>query len=306
MAEDTSKAVSDALSQLSEVGTLSKKVYVPTVKKNKKKGTIQSSNMKTKKKKKKKKAFVPKRTDDRISLLDDLFNGLDDSMKVKQEPANTNAPKKLIHLTKEARKQREMESSLPVSIPVVTADGVFTKGSMERLVREAKKRKVRQAKIAKKNMQRKIEKEKKAAELEKIRMDEERKAREEKLKEAALQRQKHRDSRPTILDEDTRSENLEAQEDELEALEAMYPDEYVKTENSSTFKIVFPSKMTIKVHMPETYPSASPPMATLEQADGVDVDEELKNLLEDMWIERDGSVILFEWLEELKEKLSID
>ena len=248
------------------------------------------------KKKKKKKMMVPQKYEDhRGALLDDLFSSLDDSMKVKETPSTK---KTLIHLTKEARKQREMEANVPVSLPVATADGVFTKGGMERLVVEARRRKEKQIQIAREKMRKKKQEEEKAAELERLRLEKEKNERIERLKLEAEKREKHRSSRVLTIDEETKESNLEAQEDELEALESMYPDEYVAIDKS-TFKIVF-ENMTLKIQMPDTYPSNSPPVSTFE---GISVDEEIMHLLEDMWMERDGCVVIFEWLEELKLKL---
>ena len=85
---------------------------------------------------------------DRATLVDDLFSRLDDSMKVKETPTTK---KTLIHLTKEARKQREIEANAPVSLPVATADGVFTKCGMERLVAEAKQEKKTKTNCTRKN-----------------------------------------------------------------------------------------------------------------------------------------------------------
>ena len=281
------------LSQLSHVGTLSKKVYVPSVSKK----SVKKSQTKKTKKKKKMTAPSQKYKNDRTVLVDDLFAGLDDSMKVKETPATK---KTLIHLTKEARKQREIEVNAPVLLPVATADGVFTKGGMERLVMEAKRRKQKQAQIAREKMRKKKEEEEKAAELERIRLEKEKNERIERLKVEAEKREKHRSSRVLTIDEETKESNLEAQEDELEALESMYPDEYVAIDKS-TFKIVL-ENMTLKIQMPDTYPSNSPPVSTFE---GKSVDEEIIHLLEDMWMERDGCVVIFEWLEELKERLGI-
>lgn len=266
------------------------------------KDKAKNRTVKPKKKKKKKTPTIHKMTNDRATLVDDLFSGLDDSMRVKDTSSTT---KSLIHLTKEAQKQRKIEANAPVSLPVATADGVFTKCGMERLVAEAKQRKVRQAKIAREKMRKKREEEERAAQLERLRIEKEKDARIERLKRAAEKREKHRSLRVLTIDEETKESNLEAQEDELEALEAMYPDEYVAIDKTR-FKIMF-ENVTLTIQMPEAYPSNSPPDSTYEciGGGGEAVDEEILHLLEDMWIERDGSVVIFEWLEELKERMVV-
>ena len=125
--------------------------------------------------------------------------------------------------------------------------------------------------------------------------------------EAAKRREIHRQTRPRVLDAETRESNAEERSDEMEALESMYDDDEFERVDELSFVLKIRDDARARISMTEMYPSSEPPRVSLE-FDSEKIAElaeelDLSGRLEDIWMEREGSVVLFEWIEAVKEAL---
>lgn len=263
-----------------------------------------------KKKKKKKKAAKPrarkyaKGTRD-SDLIGDLFSDLDSSMRFTPPPPSQRGA--AIHLKGNAPRPAQDTDSMPVAM--ADADGVYTSGGIGRLLAAAKQRKITNARRAKEAAARKKIDDAAAAVAETERLKVEGQERTASNQAAAASRAQHQAQRPPpgSLDAAALAENVEEQEDEMEGMEAMYPDDYEAIDGTSFRLAICDSAVRLTVKLPAGYPSACPPEAQVSFESAAlslyEIDPELQFLLEDMWIERDGSVLLFEWVEDIKEKI---
>eukprot|EP00939_MAST-03C_sp_MAST-3C-sp1_P000664 g664.t1 len=250
-------------------------------------------------------------------IIDDLFGDLDASMRVE---STTSTARAQCHLKRKPPASSSSTPSLPVAM--ADADGKFTSKGMEKLVVEAKIRRLREAKLAKeKRAREQIEAAKRA------KLDAERKAAEMEAKkiarrEAEERRAAHRKTRSTALNAETLEANADERCDELEALESMYGDDdgsFVKQrsggEGADSFSLAMcDGALDVSVSLPRTYPSSSPPHVSLKWNVATNSsnsastaakirDMDLPGLLEDMWMRSDGCVVLFEWIEAARERV---
>lgn len=232
------------------------------------------------------------------SLVDDLFGDLDSSLRVVESSSSPQEASR-IHLRTNPKVSSADADSRPVAVK--DAYGAFTKGGMNKLVEVAKRRKATRAEEARKRLLRKKRAEKAAAK------EAERAQREAEIERAAKaeRRRTHRETResPDALSKERVEENAEARTDEMEALEAMYPDEFERGEKDDVFSLTL-CEGTLRVHceMPRGYPSSEPPVVTkIEWKDGREGPDEteLSEMLEDTWIEGQGNVVIYEWAEAL-------
>eukprot|EP00940_MAST-03C_sp_MAST-3C-sp2_P002799 g2799.t1 len=231
-------------------------------------------------------------------IIDDLFGDLDPSMRVRSENSTKTT-------TSSAQLRPKMNVRMPVAM--ADADGAFTKKGMSRLVAEAKMRKQRAIRRAKAEKCERAIREKEVA----MRAKEEaialRETRRVARIEAAKRREIHRQTRPRVLDAETRESNAEERSDEMEALESMYDDDEFERVDELSFVLKIRDDARARISMTEMYPSSAPPRVSLE-FDSEKIAElaeelDLSGRLEDIWMEREGSVVLFEWIEAVKEAL---
>ncbi|OQR90397.1 impact-like protein [Achlya hypogyna] len=104
--------------------------------------------------------------------------------------------------------------------------------------------------------------------------------------------------------------NLEQQADELEALQAIYGDDFAwaveSGEGQKSFFMTVPGDFCLQllVHLPATYPSQEPPIAEVYESFGVTTAErdELVADLHAIYERSNGQVCLYEWIESAREK----
>ena len=201
-----------------------------------------------------------------------------------------------------------MKTETPTAVALADADGHFTSTGMSRLVLEAKARKLRQAKKAKEARARRKVEEAERKRKEADRLAAEKAARKTARAAAVARREAHRKNRTTDVDASTLEENKSEREDEMEALESMYgeDDSFVRTKDGFTMRLS-DGRVVVRVRTPPAYPSSSPPEADLTfDRDDLSIAAEENDLigkLEDIWMDGDGIVVLFEWIEWVREWL---
>ena len=110
-------------------------------------------------------------------------------------------------------------------------------------------------------------------------------------------------------DSDAEGKNISSQIDELEALSAIYGEDFALKENQSfDLRICCDDEkwwaVTISVLLPSTYPKTDPPL--FEIFTECLSHEELESIykeLENIWNESRGENILYAWVEKIREML---
>lgn len=100
---------------------------------------------------------------------------------------------------------------------------------------------------------------------------------------------------------DQSKQDAQERNDEIEALQAIFTDEFRQI-NDDSFEIQIDKDLCIRVCLPSNYPSTCPPLFELQN--GLLTDEQiisLSNQLEDMAASNLGEVVIFKWVEFLRE-----
>ncbi|KAI9555241.1 hypothetical protein GHT06_017756 [Daphnia sinensis] len=105
-------------------------------------------------------------------------------------------------------------------------------------------------------------------------------------------------------------ENLSIQVDEIEALSAIYPDEWkIEDEAFRTFSATITENnrtATLLITLPAEYPATSPPFYLLTAPWMKEQDrDEIYNQLEQIYLDHAGESILHLWIEKLRELLQV-
>nr|XP_022917535.1 protein IMPACT-like [Onthophagus taurus] len=97
------------------------------------------------------------------------------------------------------------------------------------------------------------------------------------------------------------------QKEEVEALEAIYGDEWKREESDKSFSISINKDVQLYINLSEKYPLESPPTYVLRAPtlDG-ETKRKIANAFEDIYLENIGGPVIYQWIECLRENVQIE